>query len=92
MLYTTAPYFILCDEARTRGDVVKLGRPGPKEWVLQVVAAPRNSTEPWRAAAILFHDLLELDHHSNHLLAWLRGLVTSPDGDDARVDQGGEEA
>jgi hypothetical protein len=69
-MVSDASYVRLCAVAERVGHIVKLSRHGD-DWGLQIVIAPAaGGEEQWRAAAVLFPDLRELDHHAGYLLAW----------------------
>jgi hypothetical protein len=63
-------YGELCAAAARRKAKVKLSRT-VSAWTLEVVASPTEGDPSWRAAAVLFAAVTELDAQARHLLLWL---------------------
>lgn len=63
-------YGELCAAAARREAKVKLSRTGGA-WTLELVASPTEGDPSWRAAAVLFAEISELDAQAGHLLRWL---------------------
>src|SRR5437868_15100478 len=63
-------YGELCAAAARRETKVKLSRAG-SAWTLELVASPWKGDSSWRAAAVLFAEISELDAQAGHLLRWL---------------------
>jgi hypothetical protein len=83
-------YGELCAASLHREAKVKLGR-RDGAWALEVVASPTEEDLSWRAAAVLFADIAELDAQSWHLLHWLECARPDPEGQDERPIRTNEE-
>lgn len=83
-------YSELCATAARREARVRLSR-ADSAWTLEVVAGPAEGDSSWRAAAVLFGDIAELDAQAWHLLRWLESARPANGGhDESPIESRGE--